>query len=85
MILYLIVIIFLIIFLWCLFTNKHEGYGGPVKVIRRIPKNTCYALCESYYNQCVSDYARTQITGDDCRRRYDACVIECNYTDYQRL
>ena len=61
-----------------------EGYGGPIKNIKRIPFKNCQLICNGYYQKCLDDYG-----GNDagwCAEQFsDACVAECKYTDYHRL
>ncbi len=63
--------------------SQREGFGGPVKRIRRIPRTTCYGICGQYYKYCMSQYQ--YVDAGDCARRYQNCVSTCNYTDYHRL
>ncbi len=63
--------------------SQIERFGGPVKRIRRIPRTTCYGICEQYYNHCMSQYQ--YVDAGDCARRYQNCTATCNYTDYHRL
>ena len=72
-----------IIVLICLCTGKKEGYGGPIKRIRRIPKTTCFELCKQNYDGCMQ--AMWQTNADGCMNRYTSCTNVCRYTDYHRL
>ena len=60
-----------------------ENYGGAVKRIHRIPKNSCYNICEQYYRRCMAEFQ--YIDAGDCARRYNNCLSVCNYTDFHRL
>lgn len=65
---------------------KSEGYGGPVKRIKNIPKNDCYSLCDQYYNDCISPHFEGRYVDFSlCIRRKQACISNCNYTDFHRL
>lgn len=80
----LVVVIFIVI---CLAKNKsYENYGGPIKLLRRIPKNDCYNICGQYYTDCMAPYYQGRyIDAGDCQRRRDSCIAVCNYSDFQRL
>ena len=82
----IVVVIALIYVVWCLTYKKREHYGGPVKRIRRIPKETCYQICGQYYNDCMKPhYEGRLIDAEACMGRRNACVATCNYSDFQRL
>lgn len=78
-----ILLIILLIFLLFKRKNNIENFG-PVKTIRRIPKNDCYRLCGQYYMQCMGT-VRGEIDADSCAIRRRNCIAECNYSDYHRL
>jgi len=66
------------------FSKGHrEHYGGAVKRIHRIPKNTCYSLCGQYYRRCMSEFQ--YVDAGDCGRRYNNCLAVCDYSNFQRL
>lgn len=60
-----------------------ENYGGAIKNIRRIPKNTCYALCDQYYHRMMQEFQ--YVDAGNCQRRYTNCIATCNYSDFHRL
>jgi len=79
------IVILLLIAFWVYWKNAkiRENYGGPIKKIRRIPKNTCYDICGQYYRDCMSRSWSTD--AGLCDNRYRNCVAQCNYTDFHRL
>jgi len=79
-----ILVIILLIFLLFRRKNKKIENFGPVKTIRRIPKNDCYRLCGQYYMQCMGT-VRGEVDADGCAIRRRNCMAECNYSDYHRL
>jgi len=82
----LALIIFLVMYAWNNREQNREGYGGPIKRIRRIPKEDCYAICGQYYNDCMAPhYQGRYIDFGDCHRRRDNCISVCNYSDFHRL
>lgn len=64
-------------------SSKRENYGGPVKKLRRIPKNACYNICAQHYRGCMVQHGH--IDAGTCSNRYNNCVSVCNYTDFHRL
>ena len=64
-------------------TTTRESYGGPIKVIRRIPKNECITICENYFCDCLR---KTRLTDYDlCESKLRACKAICKYSNFQRL
>ena len=79
----IVMTIFIVILLIYFFsTGKLEGYGGPIKNIRRIPKSTCYNICQQYYDRCMAEFRG--VDAGVCYRDRDACINVCNYTNYHR-
>ena len=80
-------IIIAILLLLCLVyfntNNIRENYGGAVKKIQRIPKTTCYNICEQYYRSCMNSYAHVNAYG--CATSLHNCKMECNYSDFHRM
>ncbi len=81
------IIIFLTIllgaFLMLSGTSSRESYGGPIKVIRRIPKTECNTLCENSFYDCLN---KTRLTDYDlCEKKLGACKAICRYSNFQRL
>ncbi len=62
---------------------SREHYGGPVKVIRRIPVTECRLLCDNHFVNCLRNTRLTD--GDLCDKRREACYAICRYTDFDRL
>ena len=83
-----ILVVFFIILLGVLLlisgtTTQREPYGGPIKVIRRIPKNECITICENYFYDCLR---KTRLTDYDlCESKLGACKAICKYSNFQRL
>ena len=64
-------------------TTQRESYGGPIKVIRRIPQNECNTICENYFNDCLRI---TRLTDYNlCESKLRACKAICKYSNFQRL
>ena len=64
-------------------TLQREPYGGPIKVIRRIPKTECNTICENYFYDCLN---KTRLTDYDlCESKLNACKAICKYSNFQRL
>lgn len=81
---YAYIIVLLLIAILLILNNKRiEGYGGPVKRIRRIPKNDCYGICKQYYNDCMRMYSH--IDSNFCLTKLNNCIKSCYYSDFQRL
>lgn len=82
------IIIFLIILLSAFLilsgtTSHREPYGGPIKVLRRIPKTECNTVCENYFYDCLR---QTRLTDYDlCEKKLEACKSICRYSNFQRL
>ena len=77
--------IFFVAYSWNM-QNRCEKYGGPVKKLRRIPKEDCYAICGQYYNHCMAPYYQGRyIDAGACQRRRNNCIAVCNYSDFHRL
>jgi len=85
LLLIILMVILLVLFIVYLWNKSHtrENFGGPVKNIRRIPKNDCYGICNQYYNNCMAQYQYND--AGECKRRLDGCISQCNYTDYHRM
>ena len=65
------------------FSGTRENYGGAIKRIQRIPKNTCYSLCDQYYGRCMQEFQ--YVDAGSCKVRHSNCMATCRYTDFQRL
>ena len=64
--------------------KKKEMYGGPVKVITKIPFDRCKNICTQYYKRCMVDFANAD--PGFCQERFlGACVNECYYSNYHRI
>lgn len=64
-------------------SSSRESYGGPIRVLRRIPLTEAYAICDQYYAKCLTD---TQYTDYDlCMRRRQNCRLQARYTNFHRL
>lgn len=64
---------------------RKEGYGGPIKNLRRIPKTTCYQICHQYFNDCMQKNGRVDGSYHNCKTRHNSCIATCTYSDFQRL
>jgi len=62
-----------------------EGYGGPIKNIKRIPKDTCYNLCDQYFNNCMRMNRYSEGSFFACDRARESCISTCNYSSHLRL
>ena len=85
MIALIIFVLFVLILAVCVWNKKYEKYGGPVKALRRIPRNRCYKLCENHYQNCMALHRNVDIQSSDCLERHDACLLDCSYNNYFRL
>ena len=64
-------------------TSQRETYGGPIKVLRRIPKTECNTICDNYFYDCLN---KTRLTDYDlCESKLRACKAICRYSNFQRL
>lgn len=87
----IIIVLLIIGTIWCCLTFTkgyfrtplREHYGGAVKRIHRIPKNSCYGICRQYYNRCMAEFQ--YVDAQACAGRYNNCLATCNYTDFHRL
>ena len=90
----IIIVLLIIGTIWCCLTFSkgylkksfgtiREHYGGAIKRIHRIPKNTCYDICRQYYNRCMAEFQ--YVDAGDCARRYNNCLATCDYTNFHRL
>lgn len=68
-------------------TNKPllEGYGGPIKVVKRIPKNNCYNICQQHYTRCMQMNRYSEGAAFACGRARDNCISTCNYSNFLRM
>ena len=64
-------------------TSQRESYGGPVKVLRRIPKNECNTICENYFYDCLRSTRLTDYSL--CESNLGACKAICTYSNFQLL
>jgi hypothetical protein len=63
--------------------STRETYGGPIKVLRRLPINECKTICDNYFYDCLR---KTRLTDYDlCEKRQTACKAICTYSNFQRL
>lgn len=77
------IMIAICVIVWCFFgKSKKENYG-PVKNLKRVPKNNCYEGCKQYYTGCMARYQ--YVDASDCWRRFDQCINACNYSDFHRM
>jgi hypothetical protein len=85
----LCLVVLIVIFLVCAWSSREyfrENYGGPIKRLRRIPKNDCYRICGQHYTACMAPYYQGRLVDAEmCQRRRDNCISVCNYSDFQRL
>lgn len=79
----IVIFVFALFVIWLWNKSRREKYGGPIKNIRRIPKNTCYNMCNQNYNECMGRYA--YVDADYCSRWWTSCRATCQYTNYHRL
>lgn len=79
----IVIVLVLILVVVLMMSNKKEGYGGPVKKVQRIPRQTCFNICGQYYNRCLNEFGH--IDSFWCQSRYNACKNQCIYSDFQRL
>jgi len=63
--------------------GRREHYGGPVKMIRRIPLNACLENCAQYYRSCMADFRH--VDASLCATRYRNCASVCRHTDFHTL
>ena len=82
-----VAILFLLLLSGCLLaagaTSARESYGGPIKVLRRIPKTECETICDNHFYDCLR---KTRMTDYDlCEKKAQACKAICRYTNFQRL
>ncbi len=80
---FFILILIIILFIKHPITSNKEPYGGPVKNIKRIPKNNCYNLCREYYIDCFRRFGHNDF--GDCVNSYNNCISNCNYTSFHRV
>ena len=60
-----------------------EHFGGPVKVLRRIPVTECELLCDNFFYSCLR---ATRLTDFDlCNKQKNACKLVCQYSNFQRM
>lgn len=78
----ILVILLLVVVVWFKQDPQKENYG-PLKVLKKVPKNNCYEGCKQYYTGCMARYQH--IDASDCWRRFDNCVNACNYSDFHRM
>jgi hypothetical protein len=60
-----------------------EGYGGPIRNVRKIPITTCNQICDMQYNICRADMPYDN--AGYCARRFNGCRAECYYSTAQRF
>lgn len=63
-----------------LYGNSREYFGGPVKSLKRIPKNDCHGICRQIYTYRLANLS----TADPgyAYNRYTSCVNTCNHNNY---
>lgn len=70
-------------FVFMFYRNKkssREYFGGKIKNMKRIPKTTCWKLCDQYYVDCMSKYGG--LDAGYCQTRQSSCVNVCNHQDF---
>lgn len=80
-----LIIIIAVVLFWILY-RPIEKYGGQIKKIRKIPFNECARICSTYYESCINS-SRGEDAGF-CYERFGprgTCILECGYSNYQRL
>lgn len=75
----IIIILIVVILLYYLLRENSENYGGPIKVIRDIPRNTCYHICQSNFHNCAKGVKNIGLGETDCQQRYKDCLHTCVY------
>lgn len=78
-------ILAVIIYLICKYRHGSmiEGYGGPIKNIKKIPMTDCYKICDYQYSGCKRIWPYDTI--GRCVTRQNACRLECYYSNTQRM
>ncbi len=62
--------------------REREAFGGPVKVLRRIPKTECRVLCDNWFFACLRGTRQTD--SGRCESQRAACYSACRYSEFQR-
>ena len=86
--LYLVILAIVIFFIViCLLSmdgvEARENYGPVKGNIRRVPRTTCYGICEQHYKRCMNEFK--YVDAGSCENRYRNCNSVCEYTDYHRV
>lgn len=64
-------------------SRPREHFGGPVKVLRRIPITECELLCDNFFYYCLR---ATRLTDFDlCETQKNACKMVCRYSNFHRM
>jgi len=72
------------VLLMILTKRDHEGYGGPIRNVQKIPFSNCVAICDNHYAHCMKDYG--DVDPERCFRRYkEGCPAECYYSVSHQL
>nr|QBK86918.1 MAG: hypothetical protein LCMAC103_02560 [Marseillevirus LCMAC103] len=62
---------------------RREKYGGPIKVIRRIPVDEANAICDMHFRKCLVDTGGVDFSL--CARRRENCRLQARYSFFHRL
>jgi hypothetical protein len=73
----------LVLILMCLDKTHRDHYGGPVKVIKKVPFNNGVNIAQQYYKDCMSRYGGYD--SDYCRKMYNSKLLEVYYSSFQRM
>ena len=79
MLIAILVLSFVAIAWWACKNNK-EHFGGKVKNMKRIPKTTCYGICDQYFSDCMVRYGG--LDAGYCMTRQNSCKRVCDYSDF---
>lgn len=63
-------------------TPGREAYGGPIKNVRKIPMNDCYAICDAKADFCN---IHKPMNAGLCETVRSGCKSVCKYSNAHRL
>ncbi len=82
-ILYIVLVVVAALIAFLYYRKIHptrEHFGGKIKNMRRIPKTTCWKICDQYYADCMSKYGG--LDAGFCQTRQASCVNVCDHQDF---